>query len=130
MADLTKTVSNSLNLFGGSPSTKWGSDQPMTWGTSKWGEGSSPMIRLYFKTITNSQPLSDAFSKGAAKVVLQDLVFTEDLSSESLGSGNGYSYVFPKPSTNAEDRSTPTYTDVSAGSTTYTSLTVASTTWS
>lgn len=38
MTDFSKTITNSIRAFGIGPTTKW--DSPMTWGTTKWGEGS------------------------------------------------------------------------------------------
>lgn len=57
-----------------------------------------------------------------AKVISNDLSFGGDLSSEVLQDGTQvWDYVFVKPSINAKDRSTATFTSATNGSTAWTS---------
>lgn len=49
MADFTKTVTNSINVFGSGPSTKW---DLFSWGVGKWGEGSEDLIQSIGKNIS------------------------------------------------------------------------------
>lgn len=134
MADHTKTLTNSINCFGGSPSTVWGGAtvRVMTWGVAKWGEGTHAMIRDFVRG-TYEQPITVTDSlteKEFIKAWADSLTFLSETTNEGLQTQNGYSYVFVKPSTNAEDRNLSSYTSQTPGSVSYTSLTVSVTTWS
>jgi hypothetical protein len=133
VADFVISVSNSVNTFGPAPSTKWGTNTPytMTWGTSKWGEGTEDLIVQIVKNLTaETLTLTDALYKNPNKLLENSADFTSETTAEALLSGNGYYYVFVAPTTDGEDRNLSTYTSGSAGSVTYTSVSVASTTWS
>jgi hypothetical protein len=132
MADHIITISNSINSLGPAPSTKWGSGSPytMTWGTSKWGEGTQDLIVEMIKLITNTVTPSDALFNSIDKVVGNDLTVTSETTSEELLSGNGYFYLFPLPTTDAEDRNLSTYTSGTAAATTYIPASQPSTSWS
>ena len=132
MADHTISVTNSVNIFGPAPSTKWGANSPytMTWGTSKWGEGTEDLITRVEKNLTSETlTLANALYFHANKVLENSITPTSETTSEGLQSGI-YSYVFVGPTTEAESRSESTYTSQSAGTTTYTSAAATSTTWS
>ena len=52
MATFTVNIANSINIFGGSPTTKWGSalaGYTMVWGTNNWGEGTYEMVKSVYK---------------------------------------------------------------------------------
>jgi hypothetical protein len=133
VADHVISISNSLNLFGPAPSTKWGEGSPytMTWGTSKWGEGTEDLIVSVEKYLGNEITASDAYFKEAAHAVnFGEISSTFEMSSESLLDGSGYYYVFRKPSTDAENQVITTYASGSVASVTWTSGTVSATSWS
>jgi len=132
VADFSQTISNVVNCFGGSPSTKWGNNAPytMTWGTSKWGEGTEDLQVAVVKLISNSQSLSDDYSRRVEKLVSNDLTPTSETTSETLQDGSGWRYVFTSDTTEAENRDEASYSSGTAASTSWTSATAASTSWS
>ena len=133
MADFTKTVSNTLNVFGPAPSTKWGTGTPytMTWGTSKWGEGTEDLVVLPGKFIGNSlAPTSEISSKDFFHLVdMGSLSPTSETVTETLSSGI-WDYVFVSNTSDADDRSFASWTDDTSASTSWTDDTSPSTTWS
>lgn len=134
MADFTQTVTDSMNLFGGGPSTKWATNAAgtytMTWGTSKWGEGTEDVLQAVTNLITNTQTLSEpVLAFDTIKVIDDSITGTSDSPDQSLLSG-GYYYVFPSNQTDADNQFSPTYTSASVGSVTWTSAAVGSSSWS
>ena len=131
MADFIKTISNSLNLFGNGPSTKWGQSfgypYTMVWGTSTWGEGYSLVIDIE-KIITNSITPDSAFYLETNKLISNDLSLSFETSDERLYQGD-WSYVFSFYTSDAEDRDFPTWTEGSASSVSFTCGSAGSTTW-
>lgn len=130
MADFTITIQNSLRLFGGGPSTKWGgSHPPMVWGTSKWGEG-NPMIWSFIRgAYSNSLTLSDEYSKQHGKLVENTLACLGGPSSIMLKDAAGYSEVFADDTTNAVTRAIAAYATPAAPSSTWVSSSTSSTSW-
>lgn len=134
MADFSVTVSNSVNVFGPAPSTKWGVGQvyTMTWGTSKWGEGTEDLpVDVNVKLITNNIP-SD-FNKTASDV---EKVYSETMTpqwaatEEELKDGSGYFYIFPDGVTNPTSATITQYTSNVVAVHAWTSGPVTSTIWS
>jgi hypothetical protein len=132
LANHSITISNSIRAFGPAPTTKWGSGTPytMTWGTSKWGEGTQDLIVACIKVISNDIASDTALINSVRKVIQTTILLTEELSIERLTDGNGYSYIFPGNTTNAESRVESTYSTATAGSLTYSSQAAGTTTWS
>ena len=131
MADLSVTIANQVNSFGPAPSTKWGDNAiyDMTWGSSKWGEGTEDTPTEVGKVIENSQASDSSVSKEPTKVIDNSQESTFEMSSETLQDGSGYYYVFIRPSSDAENRASTTYTETSDPSTTWTSATVTGVSW-
>lgn len=128
MVAFTKTISNSVNVFGGSPSSKWGS---VTWGSFQWGEGTNNTLWDFNKLITNSQSFSDATYKSFSLLWSESLAVTENSYREELIDSAGYHYIFTGPAINAENRSDTGWTDTDAGDVaTWTCQAAGSTTWS
>lgn len=131
MADYTKTITNSVNLFGGGPSTKWGeanSPYTMVWGTALWGQGFS-LVFSFDKLLDNSVITSDLYAKETQLLISNDLSINADLSNEGLSSGD-WNVVFVPSTTEAENRVFTTWSAGSNSSTTYTCLPAGSTSWS
>ena len=129
MTDFTKTVTNSINCFGGAPSNKWNA---YNWNAFLWGEGTADVTVTIGKTFGNSLTPSSTFSESinAFKTLSNSLSPTFGISSEYLIDGQGYSYVFIPNVTNGYQRVTVTYSSGVAASSTWSSGTAASTTWS
>lgn len=133
MANFTKTVSMSVNCFGGGPSTKWSTNAAgtyiMTWGTSKWGEGTEDIKQEVELVVSNSISEDVALNFDVTKQVQGTISVDSETSSEGLKSG-GWNYVFVSDTTEAENRDPSTYTSGSAGAQAWTSATAGSTNWS
>lgn len=133
MADYSKNITNSVRVFGIGPSTKWGqaSAPTMVWGTSKWGEGTTPMRFTVVHYISNSQALAFDRSQGNLNKVfgMGSISVAADMSLERLQSGQ-WDVVFVSDTTNAETRTFASWTAGNAASGSFTSLSVPSTTWS
>jgi hypothetical protein len=102
----------------------------MTWGTSKWGEGTQDLMIAFKKVISNTITPTDDYFLHARKLVQNTITPTEDMSSEGLTDGSGYSYIFPGNASNAESRVISTYSTATAGTSTYSSQSAGTTNWS
>ena len=101
MATFTATISASIVVFGGSPTTNW---NEYNWGEALWGDGGTS-VQNVFKVLENSQLSTSAVGKGARHIVAtQVCTVVADKGGETHFDGAGYKYVFPKPTTDGEDR--------------------------
>ena len=145
MADFSITVSNQLYAFGPDSVT------PSLWNVFQWGEPwaytSLGFITETEKLVTNSLAPDSALSFDVAKQIDNTVTPTDDYafdvdksvtnslapsfetSNEELKNG-AWNYVFRRPSTNAENRTTATFTTQANATTTWTSSTATSTSWS
>lgn len=132
MADLAKTISNSIVCLGPYQTQKWGGAVtfPMVWGTSKWGERAMYTMLEMNVSVANTVTGGFSLSKHVNKLVSETVASAMETGSETLQTTNGYYYVFIRPSTDAENRSAVTYVASTGYSPTWTSLTVTTTTWS
>ncbi len=127
MADFTKTISNSLNSFGGI-TNKWNS---YNWGSFIWGEGTADLIVDVIKVISNAlTPDSDISQTEVFLLLSNSLSTTDELSDVNLRDPVGYYYVFPSNTTNHKRTAIPSYTSGSNPSSTWTSGAAASGSWS
>jgi len=127
MVDYVQTCTNGIDLFGGAATVQWGN---FNWGEEAWGTIAENLVisvsktiaetasftDLYTKDITtqydNTLNLSDAYSKGfTLDTIMETIALSSDPSSEVLYEDD-WQYVFTKPSTNAEDRSNTTWSEV------------------
>ncbi len=127
MADLTVTISNAVVCVGPDPS-RWGA---FVWGVDPWGNGID-LATDFSKAWSDSQALSDQVSLEATfNISLNDSISsTFEMSNEGLRDAAGYSYVFTRPTTDAETRSLTTYTTPSGATTSWTSGLEPTTSWS
>jgi len=112
MAALETTISNSLNLFAGGPSSLWNA---YNWGEFNWGEGTTDMIHTVEKLIANSQALTSALGEKSAEKLLSGTITT--LSNpylEELHDGSGYRHVFVSNTTDGEERDPVTWSEGSS----------------
>lgn len=126
MADHTITIVNSINVFGGAPTNKWGS---MVWGVEAWGYGDVDLIQSVFKKISNTFTVSDGVTKSVGKKIAEVLYVDADMSSEHLKDAAGYSYIFPNNTDEGESRIDTQYSNVSYNSATYSDVAATATTW-
>ena len=128
MTAFAQTITNSLNLFGGSPSSLW---LASNWNAFKWGQGTVTMIWNLDHIIANTLTVDSAiFSKDTIKVLSNSLIFSSEMTYESLQDSGGYFYVYVPNTTNAENRSASTYASGSSGTNTWTSGITTTPTWS
>ena len=129
MADFTKTITNSINCFGPAPSNKWNAHD---WNAFLWGEGNTDHIVNVGKVISNTLAMTDSLSaeNGFFRTLNNTLTVTSDNSSEGLRDSDGYSYVFISNVTNAEQRTSASWTQGTRDTETWTSGTATSTAWS
>lgn len=151
MADHTKTVSNSINCFGMGPSTKWSTaaNYTMTWGSSKWGEGTEDIIHVVDHAVENSTAITTAVGKDVTHLVSDaqvitptstanfdfshsmdagSMTITGEITDLRLQNGDWY-YEFIDRTTDADDQRTDGFSSVSDTSTTWTTVSDASTSW-
>lgn len=127
MANFNVNISNSLSVF--EDSTNWGT---AVWGTSFWGFGSESKKLLVDKILSETLTLADTILLTAGFNVLLSNSFSSEFEAvdESLSDGSGYKYVFTKPTTEADERNTASFTVVSGGAATWTAASATTTTWS
>lgn len=128
MADLTKTITNSLRCFGGAGSSRWNA---YNWGSFLWGEGTVDLRTDVVKLIANSLS-SDSANAGhqVQKLVAETLVAAGDLSSERLYDGSGYQHVFPDRTPEGESRSFISWTTAASSTSGWSEASAPSTSWS
>ena len=83
MADLTITIAESMRVFGGGPTTKWSTY--MTWGSSKWGEGSINVLQDAQKVFAESIASADLPAREVGKLFSAGDIALSDAPSLSLG---------------------------------------------
>lgn len=130
MADFTKTITNSLSLFGVAPSDKWA---VYSWSSFIWGEGTEDLETRFTKNLTSETiTLTDSYDISAQYniILAESLDFTSILAPQELSDGSGYFYVYPDNVIEAEDRYSPSYTSLSANTQTWVSASLSSITWS
>lgn len=136
MADFSQNITNAVNVFGEGPSTKWGQAvalQTMTWGTSKWGEGSISTLFEVIKVISNTQSMSWNYYGADVQKQFEigTMVATHDMGSEVLRDGSGtWTYVFPSVTTEGESRVFASWTSAASPDVTFTCQAAGSTSWS
>jgi hypothetical protein len=127
LANLTVTISNSVNCLGGAPSTKWGD---FSWGFGKWGQGTNAMLIYARSVFSDSLSLTDLSAVTPRVVSTDSLASTFDNLSETLQDSQGYYYVFIDHVTNAENRPNGSYTCAVADPEAWISQAAGITTWS
>jgi hypothetical protein len=110
MADYSKTVTNTIEVFGGGQSTKW---NEFTWDDYVWGEGTLGIPFTYLKNIYETQVMTDNYDLYAQFNINKSntISMTIEPSNEMISQGV-WELEFTAPSTNAENRSLTTWTEV------------------
>jgi hypothetical protein len=127
VADWTQNISNTVSVFWGATTTKWNS---FNWGEANWGEGTEDLEVHVGKLIVNSQPSTTAVATTIGKNLANSIAPTFEMSEETLTDGSGYNYIFKRPSTDAEDRTNPTWSEDDDGTASWSCQAAGSTTWS
>lgn len=133
MADHQITISNSIRTFGPAPSTKWGANSPytMTWGSSKWGEGTEDLVvYVNLKLIENSISPTSTLGFNASHEITNTIAPTFVAAEEDITDGSGYHYNFPDDTSNPTSMAANSWTEQSNNTTTWTKQSDGSTSWS
>lgn len=140
------TVTNSVNLFGDSPSSLWNA---YNWNAFKWGQGTATVPFLMTKAITNSLapdstrgfnfthliPIDDLTLDSGVGInftigISNSLSPTSDSSDQYLTDAAGYYHVFPGGVTDADNRVDSSWSQAAASSTAWLATAASSTSWS
>lgn len=130
MADFTKTISNSLNVFGLEQTTKWGT---VVGGTGFWGYGTETTALGFEKNISESVTVSNsvAIEAGMFLTISNTVTLDSETTDQTLKESAGYSYVFLRPSLDADERNLSAFESVSRASTSWAATSATtSTSWS
>lgn len=127
MANLTKTITNSVNTFGGITDL-WGS---WNWNAFKWGEGTADLPVAVIHLITNTlTPTETIAGFQVEHLISESLAPGSEMTDEKLLDGSGYYYVFPSNTIEHEDAVVSTYSSGSAPSSSWSAGTGNTTSWS
>lgn len=127
MATHVVTIANSLRVFGIAPTDNWAA---WNWNAFLWGEGTADLGITFIKMIQNSVTPDTAIGKTFTKMIENAMAVAADMSSERLYTGNGWAYVYPDRTTEAEGRDFVTWASGATASGSWSSQAVAATTWS
>lgn len=110
MADLSISISNSLNCFGGAPTNKWNAFE---WGDFLWGEGTADMLQMVVKVLPgDALSLTGAVTaKSLTHRLAETLQPSGDMTSELLSDGAGYTYLSPDRAADGEARDPVDWTE-------------------
>lgn len=155
MANYSITVSNTFNIFGGTPTNRWGSavsGRTLVWqsvGASTfenlWGTQEDFEL-LITKGISNSLNFATDPQKSVTKQVIDSIGLSSTVGKkvtrqidESLSvantmstltkQNNDWNYIFPGETDNAIDQAEVTWSVVSGSSSTWATAAAAATTW-
>jgi hypothetical protein len=114
MADLTQTITNTLNVFAGGPTSKW---NEQIWAAFVWGEGTVGMLTQAGKLIGNTLTLTGIMTNfGLSKFISNGLSLVADPTDIFKGTGNGWLYVYPSTVTDFDEQTVTTWTEVTVDS--------------
>jgi hypothetical protein len=127
MANFTKTITNSINLFGSKSTNKWGS---MVWLTDNWAFGSGELFQSVYKVVSNSISVTDAiaFHLEYLRTIVNSITISDNLLNESLSDSNGYQ-VFFGSGENALNRPLTSFSASTFSTDTYSQATNPGTDW-
>ena len=125
MADLTKTISNTLSVIGQAPPSLWGE---MVWGVDNWGTNNDSEF-LIGKWLADSISIANAINLGIRTNRSESISIASLLTSLVLTDADGYTYIF-KGVTNLDDRNCPTYIEQTGTDPGYTPVTGSDPIWS
>ena len=133
MTNYVKTFATQVNVFGGSPSTKWGDGVVCTFtmGVDKWGEGSKDLPIRITKGFTGSVQVQDAESISVDwnRSFSGSMSVAGDMTSEQIQDPAGYVRCFPRSIPDGESRIWDTTTAVADPTDIFTSAAQSATTW-
>jgi hypothetical protein len=127
MADFTKTITNTFQVFAPGLTNDWGS---MEWGTDDWGGGDDQLASVHKFLASQDISLSESWNKDASSILSETFTLSGDLTNITLVDSEGYFHVFIGNTTDADDRISTDFTRVSDSDTTWTESSDPTTSWS
>lgn len=115
MADLTKTISNTLNVLTPTPASVWNS---MEWGTDNWGESRDFSLEIG-KWLAETVTFTDTQFLGITHLISESFSVSSSINFIGLTDGSGYTYV-EKGASDPDDRLFPEYTEQTGSTPSYT----------
>lgn len=126
MADLSKTITNSVTVYGSKPTEKW--DSSFLWGDN-WDYGTEDLVQAVGKGLAQSLSITGTKTLQFGKHVIGGAIQCfGDMFSERVYDGV-YVRLFNGSVKDGESRMTGSYTQVSPSSTTFTVISDPTTTW-
>lgn len=128
MATFTVNIAESINVWGGEPTSKWG---VMSWGNT-WAFGTEDLIVTVFIDEEDTISISDDWSLVATfnRSFSETITTLGAMSDQTKIDANGYRDVFVGGSTNAEDRSLTPFTEQTPPDDSYSEVSRPTTDWS
>lgn len=125
MADLTQTITNSLNVLAPTPVSVWST---MEWGTDNWGESRDFSLEIG-KWLAEGVTNTDTYFLGITHLISESLSVSSSMNLVALQDGSGYTYYL-KGATDPDDRLFPDYTEQTGSEPIYTEDTANDPGWS
>jgi hypothetical protein len=128
MADHTKTITNTFQVFAPGPTSKWNS---MVWGTDDWGGGDDQLASVHKFLASQDLSLSESWTKDASLAnISNSLSVTNDITDITQVDSDGYYHMFKGNTSDAVDRISTDFSSVSDPSTSWSEQSDPSTDWS
>jgi hypothetical protein len=129
VADLTKTITNSLLVWGPAQPDVWNAH---LWNAFLWGEGTAGTVKTPAKVLAETVTPTDSLVLNTLfyMTLSNSLTPASDPSYERLSDSAGYSVVFPGGVVSGEDRVSSTWASASETAPSWSSGTATSTSWS
>jgi hypothetical protein len=125
MTAYSKTIVNSISVFGPEGSSRWG---VMVWGVDNWGTSFDFPIAV-LKGLENSVTFDDTVSKNAAKGIVNTITPISEPVHEYIQDSAGWYHVYPPEVIDLEQRYSPTYTSGTTGSSGWATSTASAISW-
>ena len=126
MADFTKSLANTVQLFGAADTENW---NEIVWATDNWGHDDDLEFEVG-KAITNTVTGTISHTFHAERTISTNTVTALGTNvTITQQDSNGYFFVFTSDTINAGLISSSVFTNVTNNSHGFTTVTVGSTTW-
>lgn len=128
MATFTVNVAENINVWGGEPTSKYGT---AVYGDYVYGFGTEDLIVTVFLDNDDTVSLSDDWSIVATfgRTISESLNVDGQMSSQEKFDGAGYNHVFVKPTVDAEERSLTQFSAVDGPSDGFSEVSNPSDSW-
>ena len=128
MAAHTITITESINVWGLEPSNRWGT---VKWG-QKWGGYNAEVVHTIFQRFEIGEIIgvTDSISLTFKKSFVETLDIGVNFVEIHQKDAAGYSYIFPLPTDDSEDRANSQWADGADPDSSWSTSSDPSTTWS